>query len=117
METKLFEVRDRMTFVPVICIKLEPSNEADRYLLAMTGYGLVAEEQVQYILYSKLQGGEFTCVPEEHNVGARTHSVAHYHINEHWDELKSGDVIDIEFLVGETTTPKTSQRLQKIDGI
>jgi hypothetical protein len=118
METKLFEVRDKMTFIPVICIKLEPGNPADQYLLGMAGYGLRTDEQSEYILYGKLQGGQMSSSPMDHNnVEVRTNRVAHSHIIGHWEELNSGDVIDVEFIVGETGIAKTSQRLQKSDGI
>lgn len=114
METKLFEVRDRMTFIPVLCVKLEASCEADRYLLAMSGFGLVVGEQVQYLLYAKLQEGKFDCVPHYRGDRNRTHAVAHYHINENWEKLKSGDVIDVEFILKESTSSRTPQRLSEI---
>lgn len=113
METKLFEVRDRMTFIPVICTKLNPNNEADRYLLAATGYGLKKEVQARYILYAPLSGGKLICSPTDHPVNPRTHMLAHHHIEKHWDELTSGDVIDVEFTLGEVEAPKVSQRLEK----
>ena len=118
METKLFEVRDRMTFLPVVCIKLETTKEEERYLLAMTGYGLRQETQGKYILYGPLRGGKMTSDPTEHNgIEVRTNYYAHLHIISRWDDLKSGDVIDVEFIVGETGIAKTSQRLQSSDGI
>jgi hypothetical protein len=38
MEIKCLELRDSMTFIPVICIRLVPENEAQRYLLRRDGY-------------------------------------------------------------------------------
>lgn len=110
METKLFEVRDRGTFMPVICIKLQPGNEADRYLLAIAGYGLTQKKQSEYILYGKVAGGNFMCSVTEHDYGFRSGPISHQHIQKHWDELTSGDVIDVEFILGETEAPKISQR-------
>lgn len=114
METKLFEVRDRMTFLPVICVKLQPGNEADGYLLAMTGYGLLPKTQRQYILMGKLQTGDLKNCPQDHGgyPGVRTLPIAHQHIEKHWDELTSGDVIDVEFILGEMAAPKIAQRLK-----
>lgn len=112
METKLFEVRDRMTFIPVICTKLSPNNEADCYLLARTGYGLRAEVQERYILYAPLREGKMECSSTDHPVQPRTHRMAHQHIEKHWGELVSGDVIDVEFILGETTISKISERLE-----
>ena len=42
---------------------------------------------------------------------ARTMRYAHLHINERWKELKSGDVIDVQFLNGERAAPKVSDRI------
>lgn len=114
METKLFEVRDRMTFIPVICMKLLPENQEERYLLAMAGYGIRAEKQGEYILMSKLNELRFEDGPWGHSGYpiVRTMGTAHHHIIKHWDELKTGDVIDVEFIMGDTDAPKISQRLE-----
>lgn len=115
METKLFEVRDRMTLVPVICIKLAPDNEPDGYLLAMAGYGLLPKSQGKFILMGKLQTGVLQNRPQDHSgyPAVRTLPMAHQHIEKHWDELTSGDVIDVEFILGETTEAKISRRIEK----
>ena len=44
--------------------------------------------------------------------GDRTYSVAHNYIQEHWDEIKAGDVIDVEYILGETPEPKLSERCE-----
>jgi hypothetical protein len=36
--------------------------------------------------------------------------VAHDHIMRHWSTLKDGDVVDVEYILGEAATPKTSER-------
>ena len=108
MEVKTFELRDTSTFVPVICIKLEPDCEQDRYLLRRAGYGTSEGEQGEYILMAGLEGGEINY--DHHNWGAnRTRQIAHKHIIENWYSLKSGQVIDVEFILGETTEAKTSE--------
>lgn len=114
METKLFEVRDRMTFLPVICVKLNAVNEAERYLLAMTGYGLQTKKQSEYILMGRLRDGQLQPTPFDHEgyPSVRTLGAAHQHILKHWDELESGTVIDIEYIKGETEAPKVTQRLE-----
>ena len=40
----------------------------------------------------------------------RTRPHAHAYIEQHWHELRDGDVIDIEFILGETAEPKLSER-------
>ena len=39
----------------------------------------------------------------------RTMGNAHHYIAEHWDELHDGDVIDVQFILGETTAKKLSE--------
>jgi len=40
----------------------------------------------------------------------RTMPVAHNYIIENWEEIRDGDVIDVEFILGETTVKKVSER-------
>lgn len=40
----------------------------------------------------------------------RTLGIAHKYINEHYDELDSGDVVDVRFILGETEKPEPSTR-------
>jgi len=42
---------------------------------------------------------------------ARTMLEAHRHVAAHWNELQSGDVVDVEFILGETAAPKVSERV------
>ena len=42
----------------------------------------------------------------------RTYQVAHNYIATHWSALSDGDVIDVEFILGETDTRKTSERYE-----
>jgi hypothetical protein len=41
----------------------------------------------------------------------RTKKTAHWYIEQHWAELKDGDVVDVEFIQGETETAKLSESL------
>jgi hypothetical protein len=34
----------------------------------------------------------------------------HHWLLDHWGEIKSGDVVDVEFILGETATLKVSER-------
>lgn len=107
MEIKLFEVRDRITFISAIAIKLGSNNESERFLLARAGFGLLNEDQEKYILFGRLQDLKL-----EYNFisDSRTMPVAHNYIRENWNDLKSGDVIDIEYVLGEVSKPKESER-------
>jgi hypothetical protein len=110
MTTKTIEVRDKATFIPMLAIRLDPGNEADRYLLSRAGYGISAEDQAGYILLARISGGEgeIHCDPFDWNA-ARTVPEAHRWLIKHFDEIESGAVVDVEFILKETTQPKVSE--------
>lgn len=112
MESKMFEIRDKGTFIPILAIKLSPGNEADRYLLARAGFGRSPAEQAGYVMLCQVAGGNGRCVTDvyEWTGPARTYPQAHRYIDAHFDELVSGDVIDVEFILGERPAPKISER-------
>ena len=106
---KLLEVRDRMTLVPVLAIRPCSGDEAKRYLWGYAGYW----SPEAYTIVVKLSGGV-----EAHDdsydwapYSGRTLGQAHQYIHEHWDELASGDVVDVEYVLGEVAVPKQPQRL------
>jgi len=41
--------------------------------------------------------------------GDRTFTTAHFYITQEWAQLTSGDVVDVEFILGERTEPKLSE--------
>ena len=110
MIVKLFELRDRFTFMPVMAIKLNPETEQERFLLAKAGYGVGYSDQSKYIILLRINGdhvrGSSDCY--DHFEG-RTMGEAHKYIYKNWSELKSGDLIDVEFILGETNQKKSSE--------
>ena len=111
MITKMFEIRDRATFIPVLAIKLNPGCEPDRYLLARAGYVHASE----YVLLVKIDGGKGSSNCDPYGWGAtRTMQVAHLYIIKHFISLNSGDVVCVEHILGERETPKISERLEEI---
>ena len=111
MEAKTFEIRDRATFIPAFAINPGNGafNEYDRWLWARAGYGLSPTEQGQYVILGNMNEPTRTR-SDPYQWGDRTMHTAHLYILEHWDELASGDVIDVQFILGETATRKTSER-------
>lgn len=106
MESKCFEVRDRWTFCPVICIKPIGVNYEQKYLLRRDGYD--AGDFEPNVIYIKSQ-----CRGVEYDVFAwqdRTHKTAHQFVKDNWKALRDGDVIDVEFILGETKVKKKSER-------
>jgi hypothetical protein len=112
MIAKTFEIRDKGTFIPVMAVRLEPGCEGDRYLFGRAGYGIVPEAQRRFVTLLRVDGGEgfATSDPYAWTGTARTMTVAHKHIEEHFDQLESGAVVDVEFLMGVTAEPKKSER-------
>ncbi len=113
MQTKTFEIRDSGTFIPVLATKMRPDTEQDRYLFGRTGYGLTADEQAKYVIVVKIDGSGFGANYDPYSWpgGARTMREAHHYIIDKFDELESGAVIDVQFILGETESPKTSEAM------
>lgn len=63
-----------------------------------------------YVILAKLDGVEAQYDPFRWP-NFRTLGNAHQHIIEHWSELTSGDVVDVEFILGESKEPKQSERV------
>lgn len=112
MEVKILEIRDSGTFMPVMCVRLTSTSEEERYLLSRAGYGVDYMSQRQYIQMINLAGGSgySSCDPYDWPGPATTLPEAHKHIIEHWDALESGDVVDVEYILGHTKEPKVSER-------
>jgi hypothetical protein len=106
MIAKTFELRDRATFVPVLAVKLDPGNDADRYLLARAGFA----PGETYVVMCGMSGGTDKATSDPYDWGDnRTRHFGHQQIIEHFDALESGAVIDVEFILGETQKPKESE--------
>lgn len=106
---KLFEVRDRMTFIPIIAVSPRDVSPAEKYLLHRSGF----LPSIQYVFVAKLSDildWEYEPQAWERKSGARTMTVAHMYIGAHFAELESGAVIDAEFILGETAEPKKTER-------
>ena len=109
MECKTFEIRDRHTFIPALAVRLNPTCEEDRYLLARAGFGQTPDVQGEYVCLWHMDGGNGLMTCDEYDWKNRTMQVAHAHAKKNWDSLRSGDVIDVEFILGETSTAKQSE--------
>lgn len=103
---KMFELRDRGTFIPIVCINCRaiPIGTREYKLLRSVGYS----SDQPTILMTSLHGGKVAhCDP--YAWGDRTYNFAHQYIEANWHKLSSGDVIDVEYILGETSKPKESQ--------
>jgi hypothetical protein len=111
METKILEIRDARTFIAVLCVNMQSSGDAARhYYLRRYGYPCDGRPNIGMTTLSA-DGDPFCNDPYGWNNRARTRPMAHKYIIEHWEELKDGDVVDVQFILGETDIPKISERL------
>jgi hypothetical protein len=114
MEAKTIEIRDRMTFIPALAVSLKPGNLDDLYLLVRGGYDVAPGSKVNYVVLWRLEGGgPMYWSPDDWGDQPRTMKAAHEHIWLHWNEVESGDVVDVEFILGETDEPKVSESLRQ----
>lgn len=105
MDTKLFEIRDRATFIPVCCVRMRPVSGREQYLIARGGFGLTPYAQEKHVIMFDLGCSRVSY--DEHD---RTRGTALKHIRKEWDTLESGEVIDVEYLLGEVQEPKASEQ-------
>lgn len=105
IETKIFEVRDRGTMMPVIATKLVSTDKlpGEIYLLERGGYSAQCPQVVVHFLEPDEGSGD----PDKWTT--RTRAIAHQYILKHWDKIRTCDVIDVEFVLGESKTCKVSE--------
>lgn len=112
MHLKLFEVRDRGTFLPCFAFlttpgPIFPTNQGERFLLERAGF----DPRLPQVVFGKLEElGRTQWDPTAW--GDRTLRTAHEYINTNWYALESGDVIDVEYILKEKTEPKVSERFR-----
>lgn len=107
-ETKLLEIRDEGTFIPVLAIWLESETDSGRYLLARAGYA--ENPSPAHIVIWQMDGGAGRATSNAYKWASHTMNTAHLYIIKNWDEIETGEVIDVEFIRGETRVKKISER-------
>lgn len=112
MQIKIIEIRDRLTFIPAMAIKLEPRKYdkdlylTDSYYLSnRCGYACT-DDVILMNLYAPHNKCENNC----YDWNDRTYCAAHSWIITNWSKIENGDVIDVEFILGETPEKKISER-------
>jgi hypothetical protein len=110
MTSKTVEIRDVATFIPALAIRLDPATERDRYLLARAGYPREPQRQAEFIVLMRLAGGNGQATCDPYDWTNRTMHVAHQWLLEHFEEIESGAVVDVEYLLGLRPAPKLSEQ-------
>jgi hypothetical protein len=106
LDNKVLEIRDSATCIPVLAIRMLAKNGIQNYYIhGRMGY----PKDGSAIAVIQLNDCDGNCDPYAWR--GRTMPVAHHFIYDHFDELSDGDVIDVEFILGETPHRKISERL------
>lgn len=112
MELKFIEIRDVATCIPVIALEMASSDKIEDFYLRKCGFG----RDFPSIVLIKLSDFEATYDPYNWKYG-RTMKEAHRWIQNHYAELKSGDVVDVEFILSEKPQPKKAERPDDLENI
>lgn len=112
LDSKIFELRDFATFIPVVATKLKTMPQStisrEEWLLRRAGFNSQSIDTT-FVLLARAEGGKAYYDPNDWN--DRTFTAAHRHICENWDNLPSGALIDVRFVLGETVAPCFSEYL------
>jgi hypothetical protein len=112
MQTKALEIRDIGTFIPVIATLMLATGKREiqeGYLLRRNGYSQIHPSVM--ICRMGANGAKGCASYDPYGWSdSRTMLTAHEWIEKHWDKIESGDVIDVQFILGETAKPKKSER-------
>ena len=99
MTFKQLEIRDRGTCIPSLAIRVSgedgPIMRRAGFQSPMIYLVMLATQQCRYDPYGWSAG--------------RTMPHAHHYVEEHWDEIPDHSVVDVEWILGERTEPKTSE--------
>lgn len=112
VDVKVFEIRDRGTTIPWLAFRFAyPMSEKERRLLGHAGYGPNACEWAGVIQGRADCGGEDSNSGLHYDVYAiandRTREAALF-IEKRFDDLTSGQVIDVRVILGEAADPVES---------
>ena len=110
MIARLFEIRDRGTFIPMLAVQCDAADENERYLLAHAGFGKDTETQHRYVLCGEIDSGKFKMSYDPFDFTNGTLRQAVEHIQANFHALVSDAVIDAEFLRGERAAPRPPER-------
>ena len=99
MIIKAIEIRDEATCVPAIAIKMAPANGIQDRFLWRCGY----PRDGHGVVLMRLADQKATS--DAYEWGDRTQKAAHLYIEEHFNELSDGDVVDVRVVLGESDIP------------
>lgn len=105
LDTKIIEIRDSGTHIPVLAIRMLAKSGVQGYYFRRLGFPADGSA-IGVVKMDDLDGNV-----DPYAWRDRTMATAHHWIYEHFDDLADGDVVDVEFLLGERAEKKVSERL------
>jgi hypothetical protein len=108
IDIKLIEVRDMCTNITVFAFRTCDTTAVEDYYFNREGYG------VDTVVMGRLATMEANI---EHYGWENNNTlfVAHSYIEDHFDELKTGDVVDVAFLNGRRDAPVKTDRPEHLN--
>ena len=106
MEIKLLEIRDEATMFSALCINMNPGTEPERLHLRHHGYPCDGRPN---IVMTNTSADSKPATNDPYAWRDRTFATAHHYIITNWTDLKTGDVVDVQFILGETATKKMAE--------
>ena len=112
MRVKVIEIRDRATYIPAVAMQMVPWAMAEhaeqiRSLYAHVGFPGNPEQ----IILMRLNDQRGHCDPYDWG-DSRTMKTVHEWLQQHFAEVEPGQVVDVEFILGEKPEPSIPQRLE-----
>jgi hypothetical protein len=108
MIAKTFEVRDSMTHIPVVAVQLHGDGN-EGYPVRRAGFWATTPPN-EMVLLTRLTDSPSVSCSCPRDWGGRTMPVAHKYIAQNFAMLESGSVVDVEYIRGETSEPKRSEK-------
>jgi len=124
IEEKFVEIRDAGTLIPALAFSVSASIESERWLMERAGFGRDVATQMEYVFLLALESGRANWDPFEWPENPRTLRIAHLALAGRlpeqfqergngvaFDVIESGDVLDVEYVLGLKDVVKKSERL------
>lgn len=101
---KYLAILDRSTYIPALALEIRPEGQGEQCVAARAGFW-GSSPHGRFVVLVDLNG--MSCQSDPYKWGGtRTLKEAHLWILDHWDEIASPSVVDVEFILGEAPKPK-----------
>ena len=108
---KTVEIRDRATLIPAFAIRMVASDEKELFLFKGAGYRSIISPCI--LLVSIESPWHSARAWDEWRNSPRTMPTAHKWIEENFLDIQNGDVIDVEFILGEKNKPSLNSFIEE----